>query len=129
MLKDESCNFDFFYRGVKRNNHINLTEFLEKRKLQTISNLKLPELDGKEAKFRPRKFAEPIDNSAALKYDKVKATREMKIQQKKQDEGDMDAILKHIKTLLLNGEKKLKTISPDLIDQIYRFENLNDFQK
>lgn len=40
----------------------------------------------------------------------------MKQQQKKQDEGDMDAILRHIKTLLINGEKKLKTISPDLID-------------
>ena len=31
--------------------------------------------------------------------------------------------------MLVNNPKKFKTVSPDLIDQIYRFENLNDFSK
>ena len=131
-MRDDACNFEFFYKGVHRKNNSkrDLEEFYRKRRLQTISNLQRIEKEGKEGKFYASpKSNKPVDNSAAKFYDKMKARRERILEQKKEEEGDLDAILKHIKITLLNGEKKLKTISPDLIDQIYRFENLNDFQK
>ena len=40
---------------------------------------------------------------------------------------ELDKVLKNIREQLMTGNKKLKTITPDLIDQIYKFENLNDF--
>ena len=38
-------------------------------------------------------------------------------------------MLKNIRNALVTGNKKLSTVSPELIDQIYKFENLNDFSK
>ena len=90
--------------------------------------MRLPQLEGKESKFRPGKHAEPVENSAALQYRKGRyfGDRQTLISN---DESDLDAILKNIRELLLNSTRKLNTVSPDLIDQIYRFENLNDFTK
>ena len=38
-------------------------------------------------------------------------------------------MLHNIKEKLLRGTTKLTSVSPDLIEQIYAFENLNDFTK
>ena len=72
---------------------------------------------------------EPIDNSDSLFYDAIKAKKEQRRQNMGEDAGGLDNVLKNIREILINGNKKLKTVSPDLIDQIYRFENLNDFSK
>ena len=37
--------------------------------------------------------------------------------------------MKNVLELLITGGKKLKSVSPDLIDKIYLFENMNDFTK
>ena len=37
--------------------------------------------------------------------------------------------MRNIKEKLLTEQSKLQTVCPDLIDHIYRFENLNDFTK
>ena len=38
-------------------------------------------------------------------------------------------MLKNVREQLVMGNKKLTSVSPGLIDQIYRFENINDFTK
>ena len=48
---------------------------------------------------------------------------------RKRDDSNLDQVLSNIREILVNSTKKLQTISPDLIDQIYRFENLNDFTR
>ena len=101
---------------------------MKKRAQYSISNLKLPELDGKESKYRPLKHMDPVENSASLQFSTAMAVLDKKAARNK-DESKLDNILKNIREILINSNKKLKTISPDLIDQIYRFETLNDFTK
>ena len=131
MVENDLCTFDFFTNTVKpaRNVKKDLAAFMKKRAQYTISNLKLPELDGKESKYRPLKHIEPIENSDSLKYTRATAVRDRKNARSKDEEGQLDNILKNIREILINSNKKLKTISPDLIDQIYQFEMLNDFSK
>ena len=75
------------------------------------------------------KHIEPIDNSASLGYNKSKAFDDRQSAARHKEEADLDSVLKNIREILLNSTKKLKTVTPDLIDEIYRFENLNDFTK
>ena len=72
---------------------------------------------------------EPIDNSAALNHDKARDIRERRRNQDKDQTRELDHVLKNIRNALVTGNKKLSTVSPELIDQIYKFENLNDFSK
>ena len=133
MIANDSCTFDFFPNSVKpaRNVKKDLKVFLKKRAQYTISNLKLPELDleGKEEKFQPMKFMEPINNSAALNHDKARDVRERRRTQDKDQTRELDLVLKNIRNALITGSRKLTSVSPELIDQIYKFENLNDFSK
>ena len=48
---------------------------------------------------------------------------------RKKDDSHLDQVLQNIREILMTSTRKLKTITPDLIDQIYRFENLNDFSR
>jgi hypothetical protein len=54
-----------------------------------MSNLKLPDIDGKET-FRPMRSQEPIENSSSLKYDKFKAFHQHKEEQKAHNESELD---------------------------------------
>ena len=71
----------------------------------------------------------PVDNSASLNYNRAQANYERRNAINMKDADSLDAVLKNIRELLINGTKKLKTVTPEFIDQIYRFENLNDFSK
>lgn len=75
------------------------------------------------------KNIEPIDNSASLGYNKYRALGDRQSAARNKEEAGLDSVLKNIREILLTSSKKLKTVSPDLIDEIYRFENLNDFTK
>lgn len=88
LIENELCTFDFFTHSVKpaRSLKKDLLAFEKKRAKYTISNLKLPELDGKESKYRPLKYIEPIENSASLKYTRAMAVQDKKAARTK-DEG------------------------------------------
>ena len=75
LMESDVCTFDFFTNTVKpaRSLKKDLAAFKKKRAKYTISNLKLPELSGKESKYRPLKHIEPIDNSASLNYSRAMA--------------------------------------------------------
>ena len=107
--------------------------FLEKRAQYSISNLKLPSIIGGGKKgggrtFQYMKHVDSCQKSEALSFNKPKDWVE-KQQALTSDNHDLDLVLKNIRAMLVSGTKKLKTVSPDLIDQIYRFENLNDLSK
>ena len=70
LMESDVCSFDFFTNTVKpaRNVKKDLKQFMKKRAQYSISNLKLPELDGKESKYRPLKHMEPVENSASLQF-------------------------------------------------------------
>ena len=74
MLPDDALMFDLFPHSVKpaRNVKKDLKAFIKKRSQYSISNLKLPELD-EDKKYKPLKHMEPVDNSASLGYNKIKA--------------------------------------------------------
>ena len=130
LINNDLCTFDFFCHSVKpaRNVKKDLKAFVKKRSAYTISNLHLPELDGKESKYRPLKHIEPVDNSASLSYTRAQAVID-KRSERNLDVAELDKMLMNIREILVTSNKKLTTITPDLIDQIYKFENLNDFTK
>lgn len=130
MVNNDACTFDIFPHSVKpaRNAKRDLRMFLKKRAQYSISHLKLPSLTGKDSKYRPVKSMDPVDNSESLRFNQPKGWVE-KQNNLDSENHDLDLVLKNIREALINSERKLKSVSPALIDQIYRFENLNDFSK
>ena len=117
MINNDACTFDFFTHTVKpaRNVKKDLQAFLKKRSKYTISNLKLPELDGKE-KYRPIKNMEPVENSESLNYNSAQAIADTRAAARNKGDTDLDNVLKNIRDIMLTSSIKLKTITPDLID-------------
>ena len=94
-----------------------LRNFERKRAQYSISNLKLPELDSKDlGKYQPIKSMKPVDNSASLNYNRAQANFEKRNALNIKDAGSLDAVIKNIRETLINGTKKLKTVTPDFID-------------
>ena len=117
LINNDACTFDFFTHTVKpaRNVKKDLQAFLKKRSKYTISNLKLPELDGKE-KYRPIKNMEPVENSESLNYNSAQAIADTRAAARNKGDTDLDNVLKNIRDIMLTSSIKLKTITPDLID-------------
>ena len=94
-----------------------------KRNKYSISNIKLPEVKGDPRRARPIGIPDDAMSSEALAY----RFRKLRLKEKiSKDKTDLDLMLKNIRTLLVERDIKMKTVSVNLIDQIYRFENLNN---
>ena len=128
MFTSDACTFDIFTNSVKpaRNAKKELKAFIKKRSQYSISNLKLPKLGDEDRKFKPTKNAEPVENSGALLFSKQR-TQSDRMVALQQENANLNNILKDIRESLITGTRKMKTISPELIDQINRFEILTDF--
>ena len=94
-----------------------------KRNKYSIPNIKLPEVKGDPRRARPIGIPDDAVSSEALAY----RFRKLRLKEKiSKDKTDLDLMLKNIRTLLVEKDIKMKTVSVNLIDQIYRFENLNN---
>ena len=98
------------------------------RMQESISNIKLPNIESKTAMFRPGKYRECIPHSDALKFKpSKKLSSDMLLKEMQIKDNDCDLTLKNIRQIMITKNLKLKGISVEHIDQIYRFEKLNDF--
>ena len=123
------CTFEFYNHPVKptKNHQRDLVEFLEKYKKQSISNIKLPELRGPVKIYRPnQQNPKPIYPSESLNFKSKRRKPEI---QPSKDKTNLDRMLKNIRKTMEEENLVLKTVSPAMIDQIYRFEALNDIRK
>lgn len=64
--------------------------------MHSISNLKLPDLENHEKNFKPSRKGKPVENSKALEFNSLMALNERYEAKYAHDEGDLDAIIKHI---------------------------------
>ena len=125
MVNNDLCTFDIFPYSIKlaRNHMKDLEMFKKKRARYNISNIRLPEMKVNDHKFRPTRNAEPIPESQSLHYDPIK----MKMQMNSGgDDSDLNLVLANIRAILVERNLKFPGISVELIDQIHRFENMND---
>ena len=74
--------------------------------------------------FKPLKGMQPVPNSESLKFNAYEAKVARKEDEKRSD-ADIDMTLQNIKEYLQESGVKMKGVSAEMIDAIYRFENLN----
>ena len=114
---------------LARNPKKDLEMFKKKRGKYSISNIKLPEMKIDDKKFRPTKKGEPINESGSLKFDQIEADDEKQKILHQVVIDQLDLVLKNIRKILETKDIEIPGVSVEFIDQIYRFENLNDLSK
>ena len=77
MTDTDHCNFEIFKNSFryKRNIKKELEQALENRAGRSISNLRLPHLEGKQEKFRISKMFPTFNNSNSLKFNGAERKR------------------------------------------------------
>ena len=129
MTHREICHFDVFQKSTRQNRNIKkeLEAALKRRASKSISNLRIPKEDGEGEKFRPGKYMPAFNESRSLKFDGAERKRIQRAAQRGDDYADR--MLKNIRDMLEDKKLRLANVNPDIIAQINKFENLNDFDK
>ena len=128
VFKSENCAFEMFLSPVRPTPNFkrDLNRAIKERWRAPISNIKLPELaSDSRATFNPSKYPD-VGQSEALRFD-AKNKIIHTLFDESESEADLDRALRNIRQLLVTKNLKLKSISVQMIDQIYLFDTLNDF--